>query len=128
MYPDNLRYTREHEWAKAEDGKIRMGITQFAAERLSDVVFVELPAPGTQIRQLEPFGVIESVKAVSDLYAPVSGTVMEVNPALTDRPELVNLDPYGQGWMLVVQLADPAELERLLSAEEYRGLVGDGQS
>ncbi len=128
MYPDNLRYTREHEWAKVEDGKVRMGITQFAAERLSDIVFVELPAPGTQIRQLEPFGVIESVKAVSDLYAPVSGTVTEVNPALTDRPELVNLDPYGHGWMLVVQLAHPAELEQLLSAEEYRGLVGDAQT
>ncbi len=128
MYPDNLRYTREHEWAKGEDGKVRMGITQFAAERLSDVVFVELPAPGTQIRQLEPFGVIESVKAVSDLYAPVSGTVTEVNPALTDHPELVNLDPYGQGWMLVVQLAHPAELEQLLSAEEYRGLVADAQA
>uniref|UniRef100_A0A7C3ALN2 Glycine cleavage system H protein n=1 Tax=Thermorudis sp. TaxID=1969470 RepID=A0A7C3ALN2_9BACT len=127
MYPENLRYTREHEWAKIEDGKVRVGITQFAAERLSDVVFVELPQPGTVLRQLQPFGVIESVKAVSDLYAPVSGTVVEVNTALADRPELVNQDPYGEGWMLVVEAADLTELDRLLTAEDYRQLVGDGR-
>ncbi len=127
MYPEHLRYTREHEWARIEDGKVRVGITQFAAERLSDVVFVELPQPGTVLKQLQPFGVIESVKAVSDLYAPVSGTVVEVNAALTDRPELVNQDPYGEGWMLVVEAADLTELDRLLTAEDYRQLVGDGR-
>ncbi len=127
MYPEHLRYTREHEWAKIEDGKVRVGITQFAAERLSDVVFVELPQPGTVLRQLQPFGVIESVKAVSDLYAPVSGTVVEVNAALADRPELVNQDPYGEGWMLVVEAADLTELDRLLTAQDYRQLVGEGR-
>lgn len=125
MYPEHLRYTREHEWAKIEDGKVRVGITQFAAERLSDVVFVELSQPGTVLRQLQPFGVIESVKAVSDLYAPVSGTVVEVNAALADRPELVNQDPYGEGWMLVVEAADLTELDRLLTAQDYRQLVGE---
>jgi len=126
MYPEQLRYTREHEWAQLENGKVRVGITQFAAERLSDVVFIELPAPGTIVKQLQAFGVIESVKAVSDLYAPVSGTVVEANAALTDRPELVNKDPYGAGWMVVVSPADPAELDGLLSVEEYRRLIGDG--
>lgn len=126
MYPEHLRYTREHEWAKLENGNVRVGITQFAAERLSDVVFIELPAPGSTVKQLQAFGVIESVKAVSDLYSPVSGSVVEANAALTDRPELVNQDPYGEGWMVVISPADPSELEGLLSVEEYRHLVGDG--
>lgn len=125
MYPEDLRYTREHEWARLEDGKVRVGITEFAAERLSDVVFVELPAVGSAITQLQTFGVIESVKAVSDLYAPVSGKVLEVNPALTARPELVNQDPYGAGWMLLVEPADPAQFDHLLSAQEYRALIGE---
>lgn len=125
MFPEDLRYTREHEWAKIEDGRVRIGITQFAAERLSDVVFVELPSVGSVVAQLQTFGVIESVKAVSDLYAPISGTVVETNAALTDRPELVNQDPYGEGWMLVVQPADPGELDRLLSAAEYQRLTGE---
>ena len=128
MYPEHLRYTGEHEWAKLENGKVRVGITQFAAERLSDVVFIELPAPGSAVTAMEAFGVVESVKAVSDLYAPVSGTVLEVNGALTDRPELVNQDPYGEGWMIVVQPADPGELNQLLSAEEYRKLIGEAGS
>lgn len=128
MYPEHLRYTREHEWAKIENGRVRIGITQFAAERLSNVVFVELPAPGSVVERLQPFGVIESVKAVSDLYAPVSGTVVEVNPTLTERPELVNQEPYGDGWMLVVELANPAELQQLMSADEYRGLIGGGEA
>jgi glycine cleavage system H protein len=125
MYPDDLLYTREHEWARVENGKARVGITQFAAERLSDVVFVELPRPGSPVKYLEAFGVIESVKAVSDLYAPVSGAVTEVNAALVEQPELVNSDPYGQGWMIVVELSDPEELNKLLSVEEYRQLVGE---
>lgn len=125
MYPENLRYTREHEWARVENGRVRIGITQFAAERLSDVVFVELPPVGSALTQLQTFGVIESVKAVSDLYAPVTGTVVEINAALTDRPELVNQDPYGEGWMLVVQPTDPSELDQLLSAADYLGVTGE---
>jgi len=125
MYPEDLRYTREHEWARLEDGQVRVGITRFAAERLSEVVFVELPAPGSTITQGETFGAIESVKAVSDLYAPVSGKVLEVNPALSERPELVNQDPYGAGWMVIVAPADPAQFAQLLSAPEYRALIGE---
>lgn len=125
MYPEDLRYTKEHEWARLEGRTVRVGITQFAAERLSDVVFIELPAPGTAVKQLESFGVIESVKAVSDLYAPITGTVVDVNPALSDRPELVNQDPYGEGWMLLVEPADAGDLNRLLSVEEYRRLIGE---
>lgn len=125
MYPDELRYTREHEWARVEGARVRVGITQFAAERLSDVVFIELPTQGATLKQLEVFGAIESVKAVSDLYAPISGTVVEINTALTDRPELVNEDPYGQGWMLLVEPADAGEWARLLSADDYRRLIGE---
>jgi len=125
MFPEDLRYTKEHEWARREDGRIRVGITRFAADRLSDVVFIELPRPGSTVTQMQTFGVIESVKAVSDLYAPVSGTVVEVNTQLAERPELVNQDPYGAGWMLLLDPSDPTEWERLLSAEEYRRLVGE---
>lgn len=125
MYPDELRYTREHEWARVEAARVRVGITQFAAERLSDIVFIELPAQGATLKQLEVFGVIESVKAVSDLYAPITGTVVEVNTALADRPELVNEDPYGKGWMLLVEPAEATELEGLLSADDYRRLIGE---
>ncbi len=125
MYPDDLRYTKEHEWARVEGARVRVGITQFAAERLSDVVFIELPTQGTALKQLEAFGVIESVKAVSDLYAPITGTVVETNPALADRPELVNEDPYGEGWMLLIEPVNPGELDGLLSAGEYRRLIGE---
>lgn len=125
MYPEDLRYTKEHEWARLEGARVRVGITQFAAERLSDVVFIELPAQGAKVKQEEAFGVIESVKAVSDLYAPISGTVVEVNPALGDHPELVNQDPYGEGWMLLIEPAESGELQRLLSADDYRRLIGE---
>src|SRR5574341_2317577 len=111
MYPKDLRYSTEHEWARAEGGGVRVGITKFAADRLTDVVFVELPAAGTKVKFMEPFGVVESVKAVSDLYAPVSGTVVEVNAALKETPEVVNSDPYGKGWMLLVQPDDPRRSE-----------------
>jgi glycine cleavage system H protein len=124
MYPDDRRYTREHEWAKPEQGRLRVGITSFAAERLSDVVFIELPDVGAQVREMEPFGVVESVKAASDLFAPVSGTVVEVNRAVVDNPELINQDPHGDAWMIVVEPADPGAWERLLSAAEYARLVG----
>lgn len=125
MYPEELKYTPEHEWARREGGKVRVGITQFAAERLSDVVFIELPPVGAVLGAMQPFGVIESVKAVSDLYAPISGKVAEVNQALGDRPELVNQDPYGDGWMLIMTPNDPVEYDRLLSSEDYRKLIGE---
>jgi glycine cleavage system H protein len=125
MYPKDLRYSAEHEWARLEDGRVRVGITSFAADRLSDVVFIELPAAGSAVTFMQPFGVIESVKAVSDLYAPLSGTVIEVNTALTDSPEVVNTDPYGRGWMIVVEPKDPADLETLMSVEQYLVVIGE---
>lgn len=124
MYPEDRRYTREHEWARREDGRIRVGVTKFAADRLSDVVFIELPKVGAEVRAMEPFGVIESVKAASDLYAPVSGRVVEVNQALVDSPELINQDPHGAAWMIVVEPSDPEAFERLLDARAYAELVG----
>ncbi len=118
-YPDDRRYSKEHEWVRVENGRASIGITSFAADELGDIVFVELPEPGSQLGQLQAFGVVESVKAVSDLYAPVSGTVLEVNDALRERPELLNADPFGEGWIATVELADPAELDNLLDAEAY---------
>jgi glycine cleavage system H protein len=123
MYPDDRRYTREHEWARREDGRVRVGITQFAAERLSDVVYIELPQVGAEVRAMQPFGVIESVKAASDLYAPVSGRVVEVNTQLLERPELVNQDPHGGAWMIVVEPTSEAEWEQLMTADAYARLV-----
>lgn len=125
MYPKDLRYSSEHEWARAEGGRVRVGITKFAADRLTDVVFVELPAAGTKVKFMEPFGVVESVKAVSDLYAPVSGTVVEVNTALKETPEVVNSDPYGKGWMILVQPDDPRELEQLMPVDKYLATIGE---
>ena len=107
--PADLRYTRDHEWAKPEAGRIRVGITAYAQEQLGDVVFVELPKVGAKVTQKQAFGVVESVKAVSDLFAPVSGEVVDVNTALPDAPELVNQDPYGRGWMIVVVLSKQDE-------------------
>jgi glycine cleavage system H protein len=125
VYPQDLRYSSEHEWARVEDGRIRVGITKFAADRLSDVVFIELPAPGASVTSMQPFGVVESVKAVSDLYAPVSGTVVEVNTSLTETPEVVNTDPYGSGWMIVVDPKDLREFEQLMSREQYLTAIGE---
>lgn len=124
MYPDDRRYTQEHEWAKREDERIRIGITRFAADRLSDVVFIELPQVGAETVAMQPFGVVESVKAASDLFAPVSGRVVEVNKALTDSPELINQDPYGAAWMIVVEPSDASAWDRLLTAQAYAKLVG----
>ncbi len=121
--PKDLRYTKEHEWVRVEGETGTVGITDYAQDQLGDIVYVKLPPVGTAIKQMEPFGEIESVKAVSDLYAPVSGEVLEANAALEERPELVNLDPYGQGWMIRVRLLDPTELERLMTAEEYDAYV-----
>jgi glycine cleavage system H protein len=124
MYPDDRRYTREHEWAKREDGRVRVGVTKFAADRLSDVVFIELPKVGADVRAMEPFGVIESVKAASDLYAPVSGRVVEVNQQLVDSPELINQDPHGAAWMIVIEPSSDAAWDGLLDAKAYEALVG----
>ncbi|MCS7171981.1 MAG: glycine cleavage system protein GcvH [Armatimonadetes bacterium] len=126
VVPEDLRYTTEHEWVRMEDGRARVGITKFAADRLSDIVYVELPEVGREVRFMEPFGVIESVKAASDLYSPLTGRVVEVNGRLRDQPELVSQDPYGEGWMIVVEPADPSELERLLDAGAYRRHIGEG--
>ena len=119
-YPADLRYTKEHEWAKVEGGRARVGITHYAQDQLGDVVFVELPKVGTQVRQMQGFGVVESVKAVSDLFAPLSGEAVEVNGDLAQHPEKVNEDPYGTGWLIVVTVADPKEVEALMTAAQYQ--------
>lgn len=118
-YPDDLRYSKEHEWVRADDGNATIGITSFAADELGDIVFIELPEVGAQLTQFGTFGVVESVKAVSDLYSPVSGTVVEVNEALRDAPELLNSDPFGDGWIARVELGDATELEGLMDADAY---------
>ncbi len=118
-YPDDLRYSKEHEWVRVDGDRATIGITSFAADELGDIVFVELPEIGTALTQFGTFGVVESVKAVSDLYAPVSGEVVEVNDALRDSPELLNSDPFGEGWIARLTLADAAELDGLLDAEAY---------
>ena len=121
--PADLRYTKEHEWAKLEGDKARVGITAFAQEQLGDVVFVELPKVGIKVTAMKTFGVVESVKAVSDLFAPLSGEVVETNPELTKKPETVNSDPYGQGWMIVIKLANPKEFDGLMSTADYEKLT-----
>ncbi|WP_088006510.1 glycine cleavage system protein GcvH [Indiicoccus explosivorum] len=121
--PAGLIYSKEHEWVKMEDGKARIGITQFAQEELGDIVFVELPQVGDQLSKDEPFGSVESVKTVSELYAPVSGKVVEVNSGLEDSPELVNESPYEEAWMVVVELTDESELEELMDADAYGELI-----
>jgi glycine cleavage system H protein len=118
-YPDDLRYSKEHEWVRAEDGRATIGITSFAADELGDIVFIELPEVGATLSQFGTFGVVESVKAVSDLFAPVSGEVTEVNEALRDAPELLNSNPFGEGWIARVTLADAAELDNLMDAAAY---------
>lgn len=123
MYPQDLKYTKDHEWVRVEDGRGRVGVTHYAQEQLGDVVYVELPEAGRSFRQGEQFGSIESVKAVSDLYCPVAGTVVEVNAALADAPEAVNQDPHA-AWMIVLELDDPADAGGLLDAAAYGALVG----
>ena len=126
QFPAGLKYTKEHEWIKVE-GKIgTVGITHFAQDQLGDVVFVELPEVGRTLKQNEQFGVVESVKTVSDLYIPVSGKVVEVNKALDGSPELINQDPYGEGWILKIEIADPAELDNLLDAAAYEEFTKEG--
>jgi glycine cleavage system H protein len=122
-FPNDVRYTREHEWARVEDGRVRVGITDFAQDALGDVVYVDVPEVETKVKAGQPFGEVESTKSVSDVYAPASGTVTERNEALTDTPELVNSSPYGDGWMIVIDMDDPSELEGLLDAEAYRAFT-----
>lgn len=121
--PKNLLYTEEHEWILVEDGKGTIGITDHAQEALGDVVYVDLPAVGDKIVKGETFGTVESVKAASDIYAPVSGTVVEVNEALKENPELINKSPYEDAWMIVVELDDENELDELLSPEDYKNIL-----
>lgn len=119
MEPADRKYTNDHEWAKIDEGLVGVGITDYAQEQLGDIVYVELPQPGDTVEKAESFGIVESVKAASDLLAPIGGEVVAVNEELADRPELVNEDPYETGWMLKVQPEDEAQLEDLMSAEEY---------
>ena len=124
--PGDLKYTREHEWARQEGGRVRVGITAYAQEQLGDVVFVELPKVGARVTARQAFGVVESVKAVSDLFAPVTGEVVEANADLAHKPEIVNQDPYGKGWMLVVKPSNKGEWDQLLTAQQYEELIAQG--
>ena len=126
MVPDGLRYTREHEWIVPTEGDpavVRIGITDFAQDQLGDVVFVELPEIGDPVKKGESFGVVESTKAVSELFAPISGKVVEVNDPLADAPETINEDPYEEGWMIVIEPSDPKDLDGLMDASAYKAFV-----
>ena len=124
-FPDDLKYTREHEWARQKGAKVLVGITDFAQDQLGDVVYVELPAVGDEVKKGESFGVVESTKAVSELFAPVSGKVVEVNTPLVDAPENINEDPYEEGWMIAIEPADPKELAELLDVKAYAAFVAE---
>ncbi|QED49239.1 glycine cleavage system protein GcvH [Cytobacillus dafuensis] len=121
--PKELRYSEEHEWVKTEGEQVRIGITDFAQSELGDIVFVELPEVGDEIKADEPFGSVESVKTVSELYAPVSGKVVAINEDLNDNPEFVNESPYEKAWMIVVELSDASEVDKLMTAEQYEEMV-----
>ncbi len=122
-YPDDVRYTAEHEWARVERGLVTVGVTSYATEQLGDVVFVELPEIGRKLEPMKPFGVVEAVKTVSDLFAPIAGEVVEVNTALADNPALVNQAPFGDGWMIRIKPADPAAVQRLMSSDDYARMI-----
>jgi glycine cleavage system H protein len=125
LIPDELRYTAEHEWVATSDATpVRIGITHFAQDSLGDIVYVQLPDSGTEVKAGESFGEVESTKSVSELYAPVSGTIVGRNEALSDRPELINTDPYGEGWLIELQPSDPGSVDTLLDAAAYRELTG----
>jgi glycine cleavage system H protein len=124
MYPENLRYTKEHEWVRIEGDTGTIGITDHAQQELGDIVYVDLPKVGTRLEQGKTAGSVESVKAVSDIYAPVTGEVTEVNQALADAPEKLNADPHGEAWLMKIKLSAPGELEKLMSAAEYQTYIG----
>ena len=121
--PEVLKYTKEHEWARVEDDIVIIGITDYAQDALGEIVYIELPSEGDEITRGEPFGAVESTKSVSDLYAPISGEVVEVNEALLDSPEAINEDPYGEGWMVKVKPYDPSELEDLMDSDDYTEFI-----
>ncbi|MEM7102470.1 MAG: glycine cleavage system protein GcvH [Bacteroidota bacterium] len=121
--PEDLKYTQEHEWIKIENGTALVGITDYAQGELGDIVYVEIETEGQEVAKDEVFGSVEAVKTVSDLYMPLSGTVEEINSKLEDDPDLVNSDPYGEGWMVKISLSDPSEVDSLLDAESYKGLI-----
>jgi glycine cleavage system H protein len=123
MVPDNLRYTKDHEWIRVEGDRATIGVTDYAQDQLGDVVFLELPAVGRTLKAGETFGTVESVKAVSELFAPATGEVLEANAALVSSPEAINTDPYGKAWMLVVKLADVAAVESLMDASGYQAFL-----
>lgn len=123
-FPSELKYTKDHEWVKVEGNEAYVGITDFAQRELGDIVYIDINTVGSEVAKDEVFGTVEAVKTVSDLFMPVTGTVLEVNASLNDNPELVNSDPYGEGWMVKVSLADAAEVEGLLTSEAYQALVG----
>lgn len=123
--PSGLRYSSDHEWIKVEDGSVRVGITDFAQDNLGDVVYVQIPEVGTEVAVGATFSEVESTKSVSDIYAPVVGTITEVNTLLETQPELLNSDPYGEGWICVIAIADAAQVDTLLDAEGYQSLISD---
>jgi glycine cleavage system H protein len=123
-FPENLKYTKDHEWLKFEDGVATIGITDFAQRELGDIVYVDIDSVGKALGAEEVFGTVEAVKTVSDLFLPIAGTVTEVNPALANQPELVNTDPYGEGWMVKVAVDSPTDVEGLMDAEAYKAIVG----
>ena len=125
MYPEDLKYTREHEWARVEGDRATIGITDYAQEALGDIVYVDIPPTDTVVTARERFGEVESTKSVSDIYSPVSGTIVERNGDLDKSPEIINSDPYGRGWLVVVKVSDPGELDGLMDAEAYTKLVSE---
>jgi glycine cleavage system H protein len=127
LVPKDLRYTKDHEWVRLEDGKARVGITDHAQKSLGDIVYVELPAVGKTVKKGERAATVESVKAVGEVFAPLSGKVVEVNETVTQSPDLINKDPYGQGWLFVLEIADNKEIETLLTPEAYEELVKGGK-
>lgn len=122
-YPQDVRYTREHEWARVEHGVVTVGITSYATDQLGDVVFVELPETGRKLEAGKPFGVVEAVKTVSDLYSPIDGEVVEVNGALSDNPAMVNQEPFGEGWMIRIKAKNLGDVDKLLTPDDYEKLI-----
>jgi glycine cleavage system H protein len=125
MYPEDLKYTREHEWARVQGDRATVGITDYAQDALGDIVYVDLPPVGTAVTGGERFGEVESTKSVSDIYSPVSGTIVERNDDLDKNPEIINSDPYGRGWLIVVEISDPAGLDGLMDADAYTKVVSE---